>query len=315
MLDEVEPTSAMGSAASFQTRADAAMTGLALLAFLGAGHTQLDGDYADTIQRGLTFLIRGQSRTSGSLAGGADRLSAMYSHGIATLALSEAYILTRDDQLRPTLEHAVRFTLAAQHPTTGGWRYQPGEDGDTSQFGWHVMALLSAQTAGVTIPQRSVDGMYEWLARVSSGYQGGLASYRPGKTATPSMTAEALVCRLLVDGGRDRRAVDEAARYISRTGMGTGQLNLYYTYYATMGLFHLQDDRWEKWNQSMKSRLLSSQRTTGPQAGSWDLNTVYGPKAGRVYTTAMATLCLETYYRYLPLFDRMKTAGRESKKR
>ena len=37
--------------------ADTGVTGLALLAFLGRGHTHLAGDYRDTVRRGLEFLL------------------------------------------------------------------------------------------------------------------------------------------------------------------------------------------------------------------------------------------------------------------
>ena len=40
----------------------------------------------------------------------------------------------------------------------------------------------------------------------------------------------------------------------------------------------------------------------GPQAGSWDTNDLWGGYGGRVYTTALATLTLEVYYRFLPLY-------------
>jgi hypothetical protein len=83
----------------------------------------------------------------------------------------------------------------------------------------------------------------------------------------------------------------------------SGEINLYYWYYATMALFQLQGSEWEVWNQHLQQRLLAAQATTGVHAGSWSPKTVWGGYGGRVYTTAMAALCLEVYYRYLPMFD------------
>ena len=230
----------------------------------------------------------------------------MYCHGIATLALSEAYIMTRDEPLRATLERAVHYTVVTQHSVTGGWRYQPGDQGDMSQFGWQLMALVGARSAGIAIPDQAWQGAHRWLQRVSLGNHGGLACYTTDRRVpSHSMTAEALACRFFLQGGADRATVDEAANFISREGLGPGSLNLYYCYYATMALYQVQDHRWVAWNRALTARLLETQQTRGRLAGSWNPDTVWGHTGGRVYSTALACLCLETYYRFLPLLDRV----------
>ena len=281
--------------------ADTATTGLALLAFLGAGYTHVDGPYKQNVQEGLQFLLRSQRRSSGDLSGNATKFAKMYCHGIATLALSEAYILTSDERIRPFLERAIQYTLNSQNKETGGWRYRPHDDGDTSQFGWQLMALMSAKAAGLDVPPSSIRGMKKWLRGVSSGYYGGLASYRPGQRPSHAMTAEALVCRLLLDPNTDVDTIQEAANFTVREGLRKDPLNLYFCYYATMALYQVQDHRWIAWNNQMKARLLPLQRTNGQLSGSWDPDTVWGRNGGRVYTTALATMCLQTYYRYDPV--------------
>ncbi|MCE9554549.1 MAG: hypothetical protein K8T91_14410 [Planctomycetes bacterium] len=280
--------------------ADTGMTGLALLAFLGSGNTQSSGKYRDNVRRGLEFLIRTQ-RSDGSLAGNARVYEAMYCHGIAAFALSEAAAMTRDERLKPAVSRAVTFIVASQHPATGGWRYQPGDPGDTSQLGWQIMALRSAELAGTAIPDRTRDGIQRFLISVSSGQHGGLASYRAGERATRTMTAEALASRQFMrlaaqDSSR------EAAGYIVQELPGAGEVNLYYWYYATLSMYQLQDEHWERWNEALQKSLLASQHKAGDQAGSWDNDTVWGTYGGRVYTTALSTLCLEVYYRYLPVY-------------
>ena len=131
------------------TQADTGLTGLALLAFLAAGETHLTGKYRLNVQHGLEYLLR-QQAADGNLAGSATTYARMYCHGMATLALGEAFAMTKDDRIRPYLERAVAYTIAAQHPSGGGWRYQPWryqtEDfGDMSQFGWQLMALKSTR--------------------------------------------------------------------------------------------------------------------------------------------------------------------------
>jgi hypothetical protein len=86
--------------------------------------------------------------------------------------------------------------------------------------------------------------------------------------------------------------------------------NLYYWYYGSLALFQLQDEAWRPWNAALQTELLSLQRKEGELAGSWDPNTVWGGYGGRVYSTAMAALCLEVYYRYLPLYGRPALARR-----
>jgi hypothetical protein len=40
----------------------------------------------------------------------------------------------------------------------------------------------------------------------------------------------------------------------------------------------------------------------GSRAGSWDLLCAWGELGGRVYSTALLTMCLEVYYRYDRLY-------------
>ena len=119
--------------------ADTAVTGLALLTFLGAGHTHLDGPYQQPVAEGLVFLMRSQD-AEGSLAGSASSYARTYSHSMATFALAEAYALTGDERLKPATRRAVGHLLRAENKTFGGWRYNAGDQGDVSQLGWIIMA-------------------------------------------------------------------------------------------------------------------------------------------------------------------------------
>lgn len=297
--------------------ADNGVTGLALLAFLGNGHTHLDGDYQETVARGLDFLLATQ-KENGNLSGDADPFAMMYCHGMAALALSEAFAMTQDERLLAPMRKAIRYTLASQHPTSGGWRYKPAETVcDTSQLGWQLMALKSAELAGIEVPPKARQGMLRFLQSVSSGRHGGLASYRPmtvaGERVTVSMTAEALVCRQFLGLARNHPASDEAGNYIATVLPGRGQSNFYYWYYATLGMFQLQGDHWQRWKSALEPTLIASQRTEGDLAGSWDADPLWGGHGGRVYSTALGALCLEVYYRFLPLYVQASEAGGKEK--
>ena len=288
-------------------RADSGITGLALLAFLAAGNTHQRGDYHNTVARGLEFLISVQ-KPDGDMSAGATMFAKMYCHSMATFALCEAYGMTGDARLERPVRRAIGYTVASQDRRTGGWRYTPGMAGDTSQLGWQLMALKSAELAGVPISPETRRGAIQFLRSVSYGQHGGLASYRPGEKTSRPMTAEAMVCRQLLGMPPNSPTAIEAADHILAELPGKGSVNLYYWYYSTLGLYQLQDDHWPRWNQALQNELVRRQRDSGNDAGSWDPETVWGGYGGRVYSTALATLCLEVYYRYLPRYLETATA-------
>lgn len=281
-------------------RADTGVTGLALLAFLGNGETHWEGAHRETVQHGLEFLLNSQA-ANGSFAGEAELFASMYCHGIASLAVCEAYAMTGDDRLKEAVQKAIHYTTTAQH-AGGGWRYQPNDPGDMSQFGWQLMSLKSAEMSGIKIPDEVRTRMAKFLRSCSLGNQRGLAGYRPGDRPTRTMTAEALACRIFLGAENSEGTQAEAAAYILEELPSSGTPNYYYWYYGSVSLFQRQGSDWQQWNQAMTSQILSRQRPDGPGRGSWDPTEMWGGYGGRVYTTAMATLCLEVYYRYLPLY-------------
>lgn len=275
------------------SRAESAITGLALLTLMGAGQTHLEGEYADNVFRGLAYLIRIQ-QPNGSLAGKAQPYAATYSHGMAALAMCECAAITKDPSAIESARRAISYTTSQQHPTTGGWRYTAGDPGDLSQLGWQAMVLDAGHRARIPIDGRAVSGIGRFLRTVRKGRSGGLASYRPEERPSRTMTAEALATRLLIGETVTQAEIDEAQRFILQQPPGSGQDNYYYWYYATLALHQLQDDGWKRWNEALQQRLLATQRSDG----SWSTDTVWGRYGGTVYTTSMATLCLESYYRH-----------------
>lgn len=297
-------------------RADTGVSGLALLAFLSAGHTHLEGDHKRIVERGLSYLMEAQM-PSGDLSGPKQigqepsvMNARMYCHGIATLALAEAYAMTHDEQLQPTLLKAAQFTINAQDVRGGGWRYRAGDTGDLSQFGWQAMALRSIERSGIAVPIEVKRRMQRFLDSCAAGPAGGLARYQPAQgPATETMTAEALACRLLLGLPLSAAAQREAKAMIMSQLPGAKQDNVYYWYYATLALFQLQDADWMRWNQALKQRLLTTQLPAyHEQSGSWDPDPLWGGYGGRVYSTAMSCLCLEVYYRYLPMYQSSNVA-------
>lgn len=276
------------------SRATTGLTGLALLSMLGSGETHQQGAHADSVRRGLQYLLSIQT-PDGSLAGEATVYERTYCHGMAALAMGEAAAMTSDAVATGSMKSAVGFSLRAQHPVTGGWRYVPGDPGDLSQLGWQVMALSSGRAAGVPVPEAAIERTRTFLRSVRAGRSGGLASYKPGEAPSRTMTAEALATRLLIGEAVPQAEIEEAEEYLLSELPGTGPDNYYYWYYASLALHQLQDDAWRQWNAAMKARLTATQLPDG----SWSTATVWGGNGGKVYTTAMACLCLEVYYRHL----------------
>ncbi len=289
--------------------ADTALTGLALLTFLGAGYTHTDGGrYTAVVGQGLEFLLA-QQKPDGDLRG-QSQVVGMYCHAMATLAICEACALTGDDRLRKAAERAVNFLVRARARDQMAWRYAPGAPvGDTSILGWVVMVLKSAREVGIAIPaDASVrKGTLAWLDKVATGPSKGLARYQPWEPVTPTMTAEAWVCRQFLGIGGLGPASTEAAEFLLSNESDRGKTNVYYWYYATLALYQHGGEPWTKWNAQVRDKIIGLQATTGHKTGSWEPDSSpYGSKGGRIYSTTLAALTLEVYYRYLRLYDEPK---------
>lgn len=284
-------------------RSDSAGTSLALLPFLGAGQTHQSGIYRDNVAKGLRWLIENQ-KSDGDLRAGANGNPGMYAHGQGAIVLCEAYALTGDEQLRDAAQRSIDFILDAQH-RAGGWRYHPGDAGDTSVLGWQLMAMQSARAARLEVPQDAFTLAYAYLDSVQYD-DGSRYAYQPERKPTHVMTAEALLCRMYMGWKKGFAPLDLGVRYLSRehepNRHGT---NFYYWYYATQVMHHYGGNPWKKWNLSMRDILVRSQIRRGHEAGSWDPRGGHASQGGRIYSTAMAVCTLEVYYRHAPIFRQL----------
>ncbi len=285
--------------------ADAGLTALALLSFLGAGYTTEEGEYTDVVSKATNWLISQQSE-NGYLGGKATKYEAMYCHGMATYALAEAYGLRSpgsiNEPLRIAVTKAVGYLSGFQNKTDGGWRYVPQQEGDMSMFGWQLMGLKSAEIAGIEIPEKTRSLMITFLKNRSRGDNQGLASYRLTDPITPAMTAEALFCKQMLSIRRDNPACTEAVQYLLKNLPKRSEPNLYFWYYGTLAMYQYGGEEWTQWNNNLRDQLIDMQSNSGEDAGSWDPKDTWGGYGGRIYSTTLATLSLEVYYRFLPLY-------------
>ena len=303
-------------------QSDTAATGLSMLAFLGAGYTHTDGKYRLVVGRGLSYLV-GNQREEGDLFVPQDAKSNLnvwlYSHGIAAIALCEAYGMTRDPTLHDPAQRALDFIVAAQSPTEGGWRYAPRLGSDTSVSGWQLMALKSGELAGLNAPAETYRRVEIWLDGAQARENSALYAYRPKakqnhqRLASRVMTAEGLLMRQYLGWKRDNPNMQAGADYLLGhlpQWDGAGQRDAYYWYYATQVMFQIGGEHWRQWNDRLRELLIDRQTPDGALAGSWDplgpAPDRWGREAGRLYTTAMHLLMLEVYYRHLPLYRNLE---------
>ncbi len=286
-----------------------AATGLALLCFLGAGYTHVEGKYKDEVYRGLMYLMDNvkhdqadamDRRIPGQFSSPLSKHQ-MYEQGIATLALCEAYQMTDDAILKSTCQRAVDFISDAQH-YDGSWGYFPKTPGDLSIVGWQMMSLKSAHSSGLEVRNNRIIKIENFLNTQQS--EGGAKYGYRGTRPTRSMTAIGLLMRLYRGHPKTDPRMFRGAAYVAENG--PSQSDFYLNYYATQLLFQLQCNEWRNWNTMLREHLVQSQNKVGHEAGSWYFDDENGPPSntvgGRLYCTALATMTLEVYYRYMPIY-------------
>lgn len=291
-------------------RADAAATGLALLAFLGAGHDHLDGPYAWVVDDGLKYLIRTQQSQGeffpeeGAVAG---HPTQFYSHGIATLALCEAFGMTGDDRLREPAQRALDYLAGTHRNVPDAWRILPGRDVDSASVSWQLAALRCGQFAGLRVDPRTMEAAKTFVAK----------SRDEDRSATATATAVGLAMKLHLGGSRDDARLRPAAETLlahppeladepdpgAKTVESPAEnprRDTYYWYYGSEAMFSLGGDDWQNWSRQLYPQLINSQVPDGRFAGSWDASINQSTTmAGRLYVTAMNLLSLEIANRHL----------------
>ena len=271
-------------------------TGLALLCFLGQGHTHhTESPYREAIENGIYYLIK---RIGPTPHGGDLQEGTMYAHGIATLALCEAYGMSHDQSLRSYAQSCVDFICHAQHKH-GGWRYSPGQQGDTTVFGWQMMALKSAKMAGLRVPTEITHNARRFLDHVGSEDGAFYGYLQSGIEPTP--TSVGLLCRMYTGWPRNHRPLMRGVRYLA--ARGPSKTDLYFNYYANQVMFHYRLEGWTGWNHRLSGYLVRTQARLGHEMGSWYFEDPYAQEAGRHYVTCMAIMILEVYYRHMPLYQ------------
>ena len=294
---------------------DTANTGFALLAFLGAGHTEKVGPYADNVRRGLQWL-KSKQAANGLVfdttdAGGHRGVG--YPHAIAAMALVEAAGMANVAETRSAAQKAVDYAVQLHQCGEGseklGFRYQAKQAGDLSVTGWYAMMLKSAKVAGMKVDHAAFQGVLSFIDKVeqknAAGGDYGPASryaYMPGSHVNHRLGAIGNLCKQFM--GYKKEELQSSVELFMKDGgvpsFGANgeSVDLYYWYYGSLCVFQQGGDLWKQWNAGMVKTLCENQCRNGDDAGSWDPKGAYSGDWGRVGQTALGALCLEVYYRY-----------------
>ncbi len=321
-LEDVKRKTVNATGMAQETGNDVAGTAFGLLPFLAAGKThrptgnKKEDIYLKTVDSAIKFL-RAHQGAKGDFAFGKSSHHQMYTHGLATIAMCEAYGLTSDPILKRHAQAAINFIEDSQDPKSGGWRYTPKSGGDTSVVGWQLMALKSGQMAGLNVKTKTLDDAKRWLDSCETKSANNYGYGYTGPSPTPTMTAVGLLCRQYMGTPPRNPGLLEGVKVLKKNPPG-GPHGIYYDYYATQVMHHMGGDSWDFWNygpnknDGIRDILIKRQdRGVGNrphQKGSWDpSNDQWGRQGGRIMQTSLCLLTLEVYYRHLPLYRRDST--------
>lgn len=272
---------------------DLAATGLATLSFLGAGHTEKTGKHKIAVRKAIKWII-GQQAGDGRIGRGTVKPGLR--HAIAALALAEAYGMARMPMTGAAAQKAIDYAQAE--------RADRLPSRDIVVTGWMVAQLRSSTMALLRVDSKRFQRAIATVDR-TLGPTPGTVSYKPRKGTGPASTAIALFSLQMSGRKRGDPRLTRAADYVANSPprWQEGRSDLHYWYWGSLAMFQMAGDHWWAWNKAMRDMLVEHQRKGAPDIdGSWDPMGGSLKDTGRVGSTAMAAMCLEVYYRYLPLY-------------
>lgn len=294
---------------SFTPEYPVAMTGLVLLAYLGHCETPSSKEFGEVVSKAATYLLEAAKRSNGGAIYSASGGKPAYENAIATYALCELYTLVKGEGSAsriPGLEAAARQGVEAivkGQDSTGGWNYgyRKGGGGDTSVAGWNFQALKAAYNTGLSISgvNDSLDKGLKFF-KLAQTDDGGFA-YRPTSSlqTRPTLTGVGALAFVMWDNNEDG-VRDLAFEWLDENEVEKAPLRIYSWYYVTQAYFMIGGSEWRKWNRWAIPQIMDAQQ----RDGSFSVRVGHGPR-DPVYGTALCTLALEVYYRYLPTSDKV----------
>jgi hypothetical protein len=287
-----------------------AMTGFALLCFLGHGETDKSAQYGLTVTKGVDWVLQNGTKFQGRLHmdDSFKRSSDVYEHGICAYALGEYFTMTKDERVIELLRQAIGYIVQGQGPR-GGWMYNFDKSADDlSVSGWQIQALKAAHLTQLNIPgvDAALEKSVECIDKVWKGPKGGYG-YR-GAEDRYSLTGVGVLCRLFIKGehGDVSKGMDlimDETEKSKPIKYKTDNADLYAWYYHTQAALMFGGASWNKWNRWFQDELVGAQNPDGSWPAPGHKN--HGPMneesmTGKVYRTTLCILMLEVFYRYMP---------------
>ena len=303
------------------------MTALSLLAMAAVGHQPTDMTAeGQSMRRALNYVLQEHLQDEEGYYGAADG-SRMYGHGIVTLMLAEMLgmgISAEQDRLiRRRLTGAIDLILRSQQVNKrdrfeGGWRYLPdARDADLSVTVWQVMALRSAQNAGIEVPAEAVDLAVDYVERsfVSTRGNRGGYTYQPnqGLQSRHVTTTSMGLLSMQVCARYDSPQLSAAVRWLQANPPRWGSRWLLYgLYYYSQGMYQYAEGLRLEGEMEAGDRLAAEAMKVVTDLllprqqpdGSWQSRDGSERNAGKVYMTSMAVLSLSVKYHFLPIYQR-----------
>ncbi len=292
------------------------ISGLATLAFLSAGYTHKHGKYRDNVSKGLKWILSHQKENGGILESKGKRILTTdgYNHPMAALAVVEAYGMTQDKELKNLAQKAVHYATRVHQKPGSGWRYKPGQEGDLSITSWFVHMLVNAKKARLSVDAGGFQGGMALLNKLTSNRLGravystsnaGGLHYNNKVKTFDGRTAMSMASRMRMGVVHTDAVIQLGARRLQLADPDWAKLDVYGWYYGSSACIQVGGKVWRGFNDKMKKALLPNQRKGGPKDGSakdvdgsWDPEgDPYGKSSGRIFTTVLATMTLEVYYR------------------
>ena len=287
-----------------------AMTGLALLAYFGHCETPISEEFGESCLRGIVYLVGEGMKNDGRMASNFTANSWVYEHGIATYALGEAATFCKDLKIEvPSLmeitEKAGQFIIDNQNEN-GGWAYAYATykgHTDTSVAGWQIQALKACSHTDIKYRgmNSAIDKGLKYMLSCQNE-NGGFGYAGPGAPAGKgkffSLTGVGCLC-LQMWGKGNSSDVRKGIKYIkenAKLDWNTEDSDLYSHYYMSQAMMQAGGANWTAYNDLFRDQVLKNQNADG----SWKPTGFNGHGGSNdVYRTALCTLMLEVYYRFL----------------
>ena len=300
------------------------MTGMALLCFLGRCETPDSPFYGDNVMKGVLYLLEvAKKNPDGIFSEKPEAIGGAYEHGIATYAMGELYTLARLGSkslpgMREAFEKGVKKIIDMQNDS-GSWDYYtkngaPSKRDDISVTGWQYQALKAAKHTSLPITglHTSIDKAVKYLEKTQTPDGGFGAVSREAHYNQYNMSGAAILGMQTLGHGKSvpiKKGVKFLDDFTTKEPPDwTKNANLYAWYYYAQVFFQAGGSEWKKWNDVALPQILANQRPDGGwKDEKFDFAASSTTSAGAdrdIYRTALCTLMLEVYYRYLKVGDR-----------